>query len=88
MKSILETLLIIITPTYINALAAAADGINANKGSKNIDNKNSIDTVRAVIPVLPPALTPVPLSTKVVTVLVPNNEPVIVAILSAYIIFP
>jgi hypothetical protein len=55
---------------------------------KNIDNKNNIAVVRAVRPVLPPTDTPVPLSTKVVTVLVPKNEPATVAILSAYIILP
>ena len=77
-KSTLITFFIINTPTYINALAAEADGINANKGNKKIDNKNNIEVVNAVNPVLPPAPIPVPLSTNVVTVLVPSSDPIIV----------
>ena len=45
-----------------------------------------VAVTNAVKPVLPPSATPAPLSTKVVTVLVPSIEPVIVAILSEYII--
>ena len=37
----------------------------------------------AVNPVLPPSLTPVALSTKVVTVLVPRTAPAVVATASA-----
>lgn len=85
-KSILTTFFIISTPTYINALAAAAEGINANNGNKNIDTRNYIATTNAVRPVFPPAETPAPLSTNVVTVLVPSIAPAIVAVLSDIII--
>ena len=79
---------IIITPTYISALDAAADGIKANSGSKKIDIINNILVVNAVNPVLPPAEIPVLLSTNVDIVLVPTNDPTMVAALSTYIISP
>ena len=88
LKSTVLMLVIMITPTYIRALAAAGDGINANSGSRNIDMINNIAVVRAVSPVLPPADIPVLLSTYVDIVLVPTSELVIVAALSAYNIFP
>ena len=79
---------IIITPTYINALAAAGDGIKANNGNRNIDIINMIAVTKAVNPVLPPADIPVLLSTYVDIVLVPMKALVMVAALSAYSIFP
>ena len=85
-KSISLTLDIISTPTYISAPAAADEGMNANTGRTNIDNKNNADVVSAVSPVLPPAATPVPDSTKVVTVEVPSIAPAQVAIESESII--
>ena len=47
---------------------------------------NKLAVVKAVKPVLPPAATPEPDSTKVVTVDVPNKAPVQVAIESDFII--
>ena len=88
LKSIVLILPIIITPTYIRALAADADGIKANSGNKKIDIINRILVVKAVNPVLPPADIPVLLSTKVEIVLVPTIEPTIEAALSTYIISP
>ena len=86
-KSMLFTLCFIIkTPTYMSAEAAAAEGIAANKGRANIDAKNSEAVDNAVRPVLPPAETPAPASTKVVTVDVPSIAPVQVAIASESII--
>ena len=49
----------------------------------NMQARNSIPEVRAVRPVLPPASTPEADSTKVVTVDVPEREPVIVPMASA-----
>ena len=73
------TLDIINTPTYNKAPAAAALGIKANTGNKKMDNKNKMATTSAVKPVFPPAATPAPDSTKVVTVEVPKIAPVHVA---------
>ena len=63
----------------MRAPAVAADGMNANTGNRKIESKNNSDVVSAVIPVLPPAATPVPDSTNVVTVDVPRIAPVQVA---------
>ena len=52
----------------------------ANKGKKKMESKNKIAVVNAVKPVLPPAETPAPDSTKVVTVEVPSIAPAAVAI--------
>lgn len=79
---------IIITPTYIRALAADADGINANSGKRKIESRKRIAVVSDVSPVLPPAEIPVLLSTNVDTVLVPKKAPTIDDELSAYIISP
>ena len=80
LKSIFLTPLIINTPTYINAPAAAAEGMKANSGNKKIDKKNNRVVIKEEKPVLPPAATPVPDSTKVVTVDVPKIAPDTVAI--------
>ena len=74
------------TPTYIKAAEAASIGMNANKGSKNIDNKNNIAIVKLVRPVLPPSAIPAPDSTNVLTVEVPTKALKQVVTESAYII--
>ena len=66
----------------INAGAIAKDGIAKNNGEKITANRNSTAVTTAVRPVLPPAVTPEALSTKVVVVDVPNNAPTLVAIAS------
>ena len=76
------------TPTYIRALAADADGINAKSGNKKIESKNNIAVTSDVKPVLPPAEIPVLLSTKVDIVLVPKIEPATDEALSAYRVSP
>ena len=48
LKSTSQIFLIINTPTYIIADAAAACGINANNGSRNMDSKN-FPTSREVV---------------------------------------
>ena len=53
---------------------------------KKMERRNNKEVVNAVSPVLPPAEIPVPDSTKVVTVEVPSNAPVVVAMESASII--
>ena len=53
-----------------------------------IDKKNNNAVTIDVTPVLPPTLTPVPLSTNVVIVLVPITAPIILDKLSALIILP
>ena len=80
LKSNPVTFPIINTPTYSNAEAAAALGINANIGSKNIAKKKQIAVTRDVNPVLPPAAIPDPDSTNIVTVDVPTAAPATVAI--------
>ena len=52
----------------MRADAAAAEGIAANTGRANSERKNMQAVENAVRPVLPPAETPAPDSTKVVTV--------------------
>ena len=71
----------------MRADADAALGMVANTGSKKIARKNITAVTRAVRPVLPPAATPAPDSTKVVTVEVPRIAPVQVAMESEYIIW-
>ena len=88
LKSIDLMLVIMMTPTYIRAHEAAADGINANSGKRKIDIRNKIAVVRAVNPVLPPADIPVLLSTNVDIVLVPIAEPIMLEALSTYNILP
>ena len=61
----------------------AHPGIEMNIGEKNIDIRNRNPVVMAVHPVLPPAITPVELSTYVVTVETPSAAPAVVAIASA-----
>ena len=56
----------------MSAEAAAAEGITANRGRANIERKNMQAVVKEVRPVRPPAETPAPDSTKVVTVEVPE----------------
>ena len=70
-------------PTTINAGAVANDGIARKIGERNSDNPKRIADVIAVRPVLPPSVTPDALSTNVVTVVVPNTAPVVVATASA-----
>ena len=77
---------IISTPTYIRADAAAAEGIAAKSGVANIAAKKRVAVLSAVRPVLPPAETPEPDSTKVVTVDVPIIAPAQVAMESASMI--
>ena len=57
-------------------------GTIPNKGAKNKERKNRIPVTSVVIPVRPPAATPDALSTKEVTVLVPNTAPTVVAMAS------
>ena len=77
-QSILDTFSIIDIPTKINIGAIAAIGTMLTIGAKNneIPKHNAADT--AVNPVLPPASIPTLLSTYVVTLLVPNIEPITV----------
>ena len=72
----------IITPTMISTGAVAALGIDRNSGAKISAARKHSDVTAAVIPLRPPSLTPVALSAKVVTVLVPIIEPSVVAIAS------
>ena len=82
-KSIFKTPSNIITPTIIKAGAVAKDGMAKKIGDKKSAAKKQIAVVIAVSPVLPPAITPAELSTKVVTVDVPRQAHVVVAIASA-----
>ena len=66
----------------IRAGAVANPGIAKKIGENIKDNKNKIAVDRAVSPVLPPSATPAALSTKVVTVDVPNTAPTEVAMAS------
>ena len=70
-------------PTMISAGAVAKAGMARNKGDKKRETRKKKATNMAVNPVLPPSLTPVALSTKVVTVLVPRTAPAVVATASA-----
>lgn len=54
-------------PTMISAGAVAKAGMARNKGDKKRETMKKKATNMAVNPVLPPSLTPVALSTKVVT---------------------
>lgn len=81
-KSIFVTDSIIITPTMISTGAVAALGIDRNSGAKISAARKHSDVTAAVMPLRPPSLTPVALSAKVVTVLVPIIEPSVVAIAS------
>ena len=64
-------------------LAAAALGMNAKKGSRNMESRKSAAVVSEVRPVLPPAATPEDDSTNVVVVDVPRTAPADVATASA-----
>ena len=70
-------------PTIIRAGAVAAGGISKNTGENKRAIKKNTPVVRAVRPVFPPAATPEELSTKLVTVEVPNMAPKIVPTASA-----
>ena len=70
-------------PTIISTGAVPADGTEENSGARKSERINSTAVVKDVRPVLPPATTPAELSTKVVTVEVPNNAPTVVPIASA-----
>lgn len=75
--------LIIRTPTKINAGAVAADGIVMASGEKNNIQSMRMATTTDVNPVLPPSAIPALLSIYVVTVDVPNIAPTDVPIASA-----
>ena len=62
-------------PTTIRAGAVAKDGIARKIGDRNRDSPNSMAATMAVRPVRPPSATPEALSTKVVTVEVPQTAP-------------
>ena len=74
---------IIETPTSIKAGEVASGGIDIKNGAKNRANRKHIAAVKDVKPHRPPTLTPEELSTKVVTVEVPNTAPTVVPIASA-----
>ena len=61
----------------------AKDGIARKTGDSSRDRRNSTAVVREVSPVRPPSDTPEALSTKVVTVEVPNMAPAVVPMASA-----
>lgn len=70
---------IIDSPTNIKIGAIADIGIQDTIGARNIDNPKHRAVEMAVRPVLPPDSIPTLLSTKVLMLLVPNKEPIIVA---------
>ena len=63
LKSISVMHLVISTPTMTRALVVAAEGMIRNRGEKKRAMKNKRATVNEVMPVLPPSMTPVVLST-------------------------
>ena len=67
-------------------IAVAAPGITANRGIAKVASRNRHAVVNEVRPVLPPAETPAPDSTKVVTVEVPSIAPAQVATASEIMI--
>ena len=69
---------IINTPTITNASAVTGE-VNKLKtnGAKNIEKINKIPVTTETRPVLPPSPIPAALSTKAVTVLVPQIDPII-----------
>lgn len=75
---------IIKQPTIIKtgAVIAETEEMAEINGEKKIDAANKIATTVAVKPVRPPAATPVLDSTYAVEGLVPNKEPIVVAIAS------
>ena len=72
----------IITPTRKRALVVAADGIIMKRGEKKRATRKNRATVNEVSPVRPPSRMPVVLSTKVVTVFVPQMAPTVVPMAS------
>lgn len=64
---------IINTPTRNNAPVVAALGIMRNKGEKNNAKTNNKPVTKDVTPERPPSAIPAELSTKVVTVDVPQR---------------
>ena len=73
------------TPTSTKAPVVAAEGMSRKRGERKRASTKSIAVEKAVIPVRPPSAIPAPLSTKVVTVDVPQTAPMEVAKASAII---
>ena len=71
------------TPTNTSAPVVAAEGMSKNKGERKSARRKKKAVEKAVIPVRPPSAIPAELSTKVVTVDVPNAAPTLVAMASA-----
>ena len=82
-KSIPATAFIIKKPTKIKAGAVAALGTKRKRGLRKRARINRTAVTMDERPVLPPAATPEELSTKLVTVDVPNAAPATVPIASA-----
>ena len=71
------------TPTSTSAPVVAAEGMSRKSGARKRATTKSPAVASAVIPVRPPSAIPAPLSTKVVTVEVPQTAPTEVATASA-----
>ncbi len=69
--------LIINEPTITRAPPVAHEGIEAKMGAKKTQMKKARPVTIAVIPVFPPSLIPVALSTKAVTGEVPIRAPIL-----------
>ena len=85
MRSISWIELSISTPTSTRAPVVAAEGMSRKSGERKSARMKSTAVDSAVIPVRPPSAIPAPLSTKVVTVDVPQTAPMEVARASAII---
>lgn len=79
-QSILMIFSIMDKPTKIKIGAIAAIGTQATNGAKNKEMPKHKAADTAVKPVLPPTSIPILLSIKVVTLLVPRREPMIVVV--------
>lgn len=82
-KSIFVIVAVIDNPTKMSMAPVAGEGIDRKNGENNNASAKQAAVVRDVSPERPPCEMPLALSTKTVTVLVPNMAPQVVPIASA-----
>ena len=77
-KSIFVIVAVIDNPTKMSMAPVAGEGIDRKNGENNKASAKQAAVVRDVSPERPPCEIPLALSTKTVTVLVPNMAPQVV----------